>query len=243
MKNPLSNSATFSYNNNEKILVMNNNPNNTSFMNNNNNFNNSFIMNNNPMLNTNMNNTQSFINNNDYNQYSNYMGINNNNNMNMNMFYLMMNYLNQYYAFMNNNKNNFNNNQFNTFCNNNNFNRMSFVNNNNYHRQSSSKTLLPRFNIDNFSPFGNEDNQTNIFFQTAAGHKINMILSINTKMKDALLQYVKRIGLEPESINKDIYFLYSGQKIKSNENRTIYQMGMLNGAIIIVIDVNEVMGA
>lgn len=188
-----------------------------------------------------MNNTQSFINNNDYNQYSNYMGINNNNNMNM--FYLMMNYLNQYYAFMNNNNNNFNNNQFNTFCNNNSFNRMSFVNNNNYHRQSSSKTLLPRYNIDNFSPFGNEDNQTNIFFQTAAGHKINMILSINTKMKDALLQYTKRIGLEPESINKDIYFLYSGQKIKSNENRTIYQIGMLNGAIIIVIDVNDVMGA
>lgn len=243
MKNPLSNSANFSYNNNEKILVMNNNSNNTSFMNNNNNFNNSFIMNNNPMLNTNMNNTQSFINNNDYNQYSNYMGINNNNNMNM--FYLMMNYLNQYYAYMNNNNinNNLNNNQFNTSYNNNGFNRMSFVNNNNYQRQRSSKTLLPRFNIDNFAPFGNEDNQINIFFQTAAGNKINMILSMNTKIKDALLQYVKRIGLGPESINNDIYFLYSGQKIKSNENRTIFQMGMLNGAIIIVIEVNNVMGA
>ena len=52
-----------------------------------------------------------------------------------------------------------------------------------------------------------------------------------------------RIGLGPEVIDNAVYFLYGGNKIKKNEKRTIREMFMLNGAVVIVIDKKGVIGA
>jgi hypothetical protein len=74
-------------------------------------------------------------------------------------------------------------------------------------------------------------------------HNINMLVPDTCRMKDVLEKYVLRIGLGPEVIDNAVYFLYGGNKIKKNEKRTIREMFMLNGAVIIVIDKKGVIGA
>jgi len=44
-----------------------------------------------------------------------------------------------------------------------------------------------------------------------------MLVPDNSKVKDVLIKYVLRIGLGPEVIDDSIYCLYSGNKIKINE--------------------------
>ena len=221
---PMHNSGNFI---NNSAIFMNNNRN---FMNNN-----GFPMNNNGNAMNNM-----MIQTNPFNNFNFFNSMGMNNNMNMNMYNLMMQFLLMYY-----NPNNH------TFVNNssNNKNRMFSINPT-YEEKTSKNPkvfggLLPRNKQTvNCNPFPNEGgNKINIFFQAPTGHKINMLLPDTIKMKDALVQYVLKIGLEPEVIDNAIYFLYGGNRIKKNENKTIREMYMLNGAVIIVIDKKGIMGA
>ena len=214
-----------------------------NFINNNPNSNNGFPMNNNgfPMNNNGfpMNNmmAQSMPLNNNFNFYNSF-GINNN--MNMNMFNLMMSYL-----FMQYNPNN------QTFFNNinNNANKMSFINPNNEERTSKNpnvfRGLLPREKTTvDYNPFPeNGGEKVNIFFQAPSGHKINMLVPDNIKMKDVLVKYVLKVGLDPNVIGESIYFLYGGNRIKKNEKKTVREMYILNSAVIIVIDKKGILGA
>ena len=197
------------------------------------NFNNHTYTNYNPMNNMNNNmmmNNQ--MNPNGFN-YFNMMGMNNN--MNMNMFNLMMFYLQQTQNFQNTMNNGINN-QFNY----NNTNRIIPINTN-----MSKSQVLPRVKKTEFcDPYpGSTGEKINLFFETPSGHKINMLVPIDAKMKDILVQYVTRVNLGPNVIDKSIYFLYGGKKIKKNEEKTVWQMNILSGSIIIVIDKQGVMGA
>ena len=176
--------------------------------------NNGFFMNN--------NNGMGFNNMNQNFNYYNNMGINNS--MNMNMFNLMMFYLQQT---MNQN--------------NNNTNRMIPVMPDN---NMSKSQALSRKKNEFFDPYpGTSGEKMNLFFETPAGHKVNMLVPLDAKMKDILVQYVVKQNLGPNVIDNSIYFLYGGKKIKKNENRTVRQMNILNGAIVIVIDKKGIMGA
>ena len=62
-------------------------------------------------------------------------------------------------------------------------------------------------------------------------------------MKDVLIKFVTKIGLTENDIDNTIIFIYSARKIKKNENRTLYEMGILNGSIIITMDKSGVLGA
>ena len=176
------------------------------------------------------------------NYFFNNMGINNN--MNMNMFNVMMNYLQQYWM-MQNNMNNMNNTQ--NFMNNS-FNKMTIIPNESINKgsqtQKFSKSFLPKINTQ-FQPLypGCTGELINIFFQTPTGHKINMLTPCDAKIKDLLVQYVLKIGLGPNVIDEAIYFLYGGGKLKKNEKKTLYEKNIINGAVIIVIDKQGVMGA
>ena len=214
----------------------------------NNYFNNDYVNRNNGFPINNMNNSmmnQLMMMNNNYNLFNN-MGMNGN--MNMNMFNLMMYYLMmQNYNNQNNINNNNNYNQ--TSINNNNANRLSTVIPSQEERTMSNPRvfggILPRGKgIYNFNAFPEKGgNKINIFFQAPTGHKINMLVPDTSRMKDVLEKYVLRIGLGPEVIDNAVYFLYGGNKIKKNEKRTIREMFMLNGAVIIVIDKKGVIGA
>lgn len=211
-------------------------------------FNNNYINRNNGFPINNMNNSmmnQLMMMNNNYNLFNN-MGMNGN--MNMNMFNLMM-----YYLMMQNcggqYNNGYNNNYNQTSINNNNSNRLSTVIPSQEERTMSNPRvfggILPRdkgtYNFNAFPEKGG--NKINIFFQAPTGNKINMLVPDTCRMKDVLEKYVLRIGLGPEVIDNAVYFLYGGNKIKKNEKRTIREMFMLNGAVIIVIDKKGVIGA
>ena len=249
---PMNNNGNLMHNSamnlNNNLTLMNNSGN---FMNNNGNFmNNSGNFNNNVNL---MNNSGMFMNNNGnsmnnmFNQpmpfnnnlnFFNYMGINNS--MNMNMYNLMMQFLFTQYNPANQ-----------TFFNNtsNNINKMSSINPNYEEKTAKNpkvfKGLLPREKkTEDYNPFpDNGGNKINLYFQAPTGHKINMLVPDNIQMKEVLVKYVLRIGLEPDVIDNAIYFLYGGNKIKKKERRTIREMYILNGAIIIVIDKKGVIGA
>jgi hypothetical protein len=217
------------------------------------------IMNNNMQKFNNMMNNEKYNNNNHNFDYNN----NNNNNFNNNNFNNNFNNKN----FNNNNfsKNNSFNNNFN-FNNNNMMNMFNFLNttwqmfqmyNNNQKNENHSTMRLIKKNSSDFdsqvlrnfsktvidiSP-NYQGAKINIFFQNSSGTKVNVLSPSDITVKDLLLNYVLKIGLGENVIDSAIYFLFSGAKLKKNDKRKIYELGILNGTIIIVIDRNSVMGA
>ena len=96
--------------------------------------------------------------------------------------------------------------------------------------------------FDASSPFDNSP-KANVVFNTQKGHTTNMIASYNMKIKDLLLNYVQRLGLGPGVMGDSLFFLFNGQKIDLNEERTVFDIGLHNGGHIVVLDVKEVIGA
>ena len=83
----------------------------------------------------------------------------------------------------------------------------------------------------------------NIFFQNPSGTKVNVLSPSDITVKDLLLKYVSKLGLGENIIDSAIYFLFSGARLKKDNEKKIYELGMMNGAIIIVIDRNALIGA
>ena len=121
------------------------------------------------------------------------------------------------------------------------FNQMKFIKKNS---STNVRGLLPRqnFSINDDFP-GYKGNRYNIFFQTPAGNKVNVLCPNDIKIKDLLKKYITKIGLGENVIDSSIYFLFNGAKLKGNDNRTIEELRMFNFSIIIVIDKDAVIGA
>ena len=84
----------------------------------------------------------------------------------------------------------------------------------------------------------------NIDFTTPVGYKIMMSVPSNEKIGDILLEYISVVGLGPDVLGKGIYFLYNGQKIKKvDEKKTAQELGMNDFSHIVVIDVQNLIGA
>ena len=127
--------------------------------------------------------------------------------------------------------------------NNNNSNKMKFIKvSPSEAQQSVSKKNMQNMKFDASSPFDNSP-KTNIVFNTQKGHTTNIIASYNMKVKDLLLTYVQKLGLGPAVMGDSLFFLFNGNKLKLNEEKTVYDVGLHNGGHIVVLDVKEVIGA
>jgi len=233
------NNFNYNYNNNYNNNFNNNNFNNNNFNNNNfnnNNFNNNNFNNNN-FNNNNFNNT--FYGNNNFNYGNNnnrnFMNNNNNaNNMMMDNFQMtMINFMNNFMKAYEN-MNNINN-----------FSRMQFERQTEVQNTGVVGGLLPRKKTtENYDPFYDFNGQKfNVFFQTPVGYKVNMVVPYNAKLEEVLFKYVTKVGVGPDTIDKDIYFLFGGNKIKKNEKRTAQEIGMIDGSIVIVLDKKGIIGS
>ena len=162
----------------------------------------------------------------------NYNMMNNPNGMN-----LMMNW-------MNGNPNLFQTYQNMSNQNNQNQNKMNFVNvsNNEARNGGILSNNMPNISIDASSPFDSSP-KVNIILNTMKGHKTNIVASYNMKIKDLLLLYVQKLGLGPAVMGDSLFFLFNGQKIDINEQRTVYDLGLHNGGQIVVLDIKGVIGA
>ena len=85
--------------------------------------------------------------------------------------------------------------------------------------------------------------KTNIVLNTQKGHTTNIIASYNMKVKDLLLTYVQRLGLGPVVMGDSLFFLFNGNKLQLNEEKTVYDIGFHNGGHIVVLDVKGIIGA
>ena len=182
-----------------------------------------------------------------YNNFDFYGNMGMNNSMNMNMYNLMMNYFNLYYTNLQNSISNSNdNNNINT-TRNPSSKMVSVVgpknNNKNNYRMNLNQTVRNKSVkiLDIFPEILTE--KINVFFQTPEGNKVNVLIPPTTKMKDVLIKFVNKIGLKEDDIDNTIIFIYSARKIKKNEKRSLIEMGILNGAIIITMDKSGVLGA
>ena len=205
------------------------------------------------------------MNGNNFNQNQFYMMLNMMNNMYPNMGYNMNNYNNlnnqllmnqmlnwmnmnpnlmQLYNNMNQmNMNQMNMNQMNMNQNNTNQNKMNFIKVSPLEAKTRTNVLknIPNINFDASSPLDNSP-KTNIVFNTQKGQVTNLIASYNMKVKDLLLTYVIKLGLGPGVMGESLFFLFNGQKLNLNEEKTVYEIGLHNGGHIVVLDKKEVIG-
>ena len=200
--------------------------------------------NNNHDFNYNKNNNNNNVNYKNFNIYNYNDNFYNNNNLNINK------------SFNNNNNNNSNMmnmlnflnttwNMFRMFNNQKNVNHsatIQVINNNSNDFDSDKLRKVIKPTVIDINP-KYQGVKINIFFQNSIGTKINVLSPSDITVKDLLLNYVKKIGLGENVIDSVIYFLFSGAKLKKDDERKIYELGMMNGAIIIVIDRNAVTGA
>ena len=227
------NNYNANYNNNNNNMNYNNNYNNNFYNNNfnNNNFNNNNFNNNNFNNNFNGNNNFNNMNNNN----GNFMNNNNNaNNMMTDNFQMtMINFMNN---FMN---------AFESMNRSNNFSGMQFERPTEVQNPGVVGGLLPRKKTtENYDPFINFNGEKfNVFFQTPVGYKVNMVVPYNAKLEDILVKYVTKVGVGPNTIDQDIYFLFGGNKIKKDDQRTAQEIGMIDGSVVIVLDKKGIIGS
>jgi len=161
--------------------------------------------------------------------------MNNNNNANNMMMdnFQMINFMNNFMKAYEN-MNNINN-----------FSRMQFERQTEVQNTGVIGGLLPRKKTtENCDPFYDFNGQKfNVFFQTPVGYKVNMIVPYNAKLEEVLFKYVTKVGVGPDIIDKDIYFLFGGNKIKKNEKRTAQEIGMIDGSVVIVLDKKGIIGS
>ena len=170
--------------------------------------------------------------------------------MNFMMNWMMMNpFLLQMY---NNMKNNIKNSQFNSYQKNNqNFNKMNFINvpNSNPNQPNvAGGGVLPNnlqdINYDITSSIDNSP-KVNIIFTTQKGHKMNIVCSYKTKIKDLFTKYVARLGLGPAVMGDSLFFLFNGAKIKQDDNRNVEELGfgLIDNPNIVVLDIKGIIGS
>ena len=57
----------------------------------------------------------------------------------------------------------------------------------------------------------------NIIFMTTASHVTSIQVLPDTKIKDLLIVYAKKVGINPELIDQKVLFLFNGSKLTKND--------------------------
>ena len=245
------------FQNNMNQNMFQNNMNQNMFQNNMNNMFNNQNMNN-MFNNQNMNNM--------FNNQNMNNNFNNQNNMNMmmnnplifNMFMQFMNQnmnnmnnMNNNNPFNNNMNNNFNNNMNNNFNNNNNmnnnFNNNMNNNNNNNNNEEPPKGLLERGNnlitIENINPYESPNEIKNINLNASSGLNVLVKISNNKTVKDLLLTFANKVGVDKKHLGKEIVFLFNAEKLNVEDSRKVKDVFGGGFSTITVVDQQNVIGA
>ena len=131
----------------------------------------------------------------------------------------------------------------------------NYINNpllNDQYLQQAAKRQIPRnvFNQikdDNKIYDANSEDKSsekiNIIFQLTSGNKIIISAAENMSLKNLFKEFIRKIGFDEKILQKDIYFLYKGERMNINEERDLRKMDLYDNAIILVMDVQGIIGA
>ncbi len=111
-------------------------------------------------------------------------------------------------------------------------------------KQKKLKELLPREDKMEYerSIKGNNEKLMNIAINATSGYKVMITASVDTTIEELLKIYVHKIKLPERVINNEIVFLFDGQKLDHTSQQEI-GTAFKDAAIIIVVDIGEIIGA
>ena len=189
------------------------------------------------------------------NMFNNWNNMNNPNNMNMNMNGFIntnmgMNFMNDPMQIqMNMMMQNFYNQmlQLQTMNLNNQMNMTQYSVNNNAKQTDRLPTNNENAPTDPFPGYQGE--RTNFIFQTSKGFKITIIAPLDITINQALVEYIKRVGLGPNALYDGFFFLYNGAKVDIYDKvklvKDLATMGNVNQnhIVIVVVDTKNLIGS
>ena len=141
------------------------------------------------------------------------------------------------------------------------FNKMVTQNNENFksnnlfnenYLRTASKGEIPRnafkqykennftYNIETYDKFSKK---INVKFQLSSGNRINMIVPETISQRTLFKEFITKIGFNKKILGKEIYFLCNGLKMDLNEERSLLNMKIFDGTIILVVDTKGILGA
>ena len=95
----------------------------------------------------------------------------------------------------------------------------------------------------NFDSFPENNNRIiNIRFDSSNGSKNIIADPVNIKVKDLLLAYAKKIGIDPKDLREKLGFIFKDCKININEEKDLISYGLENNNKIDVYDMDNVIG-
>jgi hypothetical protein len=106
--------------------------------------------------------------------------------------------------------------------------------------------ILPR--QEKIEPFyyfpGNNNIRINVTFENQRGHKSNIATPVNIKVKDLLLTYAKKIGINPNLLDKKFIFIKDGLIININEEKALISFDLYQrpNIKILVFDKDNMVG-
>jgi len=80
-------------------------------------------------------------------------------------------------------------------------------------------------------------------FDASTGTKVSIPIGLNNTIKDAFILYCNKEGISYSHIDKNIIFLFCGERLKYEDNRTLGQIHIRNSTSITVFDQFNVIGA
>ena len=129
---------------------------------------------------------------------------------------------------------------------------MLMNNNNNMMQMNNMNNNMPNYNMMQMNNMNNNNNMMGInsnkrfevCFVTPIGKRIILFFNYGTTIKQILLKYVKIIGLNVNVIGNSVYFIYNGQKIRTNDTDKIKIEDYFENyrATIIVLDREKLIG-
>ena len=103
--------------------------------------------------------------------------------------------------------------------------------------------------IHNFLKNSSNDNQmggfdkVNIIFAVMKGNIHSRVYNRKDTVRTMLVKFMQSVGLHEYHLN-NIYFLFNAGKLNSvNQNKTLDEIGLINGSRITVIDLKDIIGA
>ena len=88
-----------------------------------------------------------------------------------------------------------------------------------------------------------KDNKINVIFKAMQGNFHNRMYDKNETIEGMLLKFLKSVGLNAYHYDK-IYFIYNATNLSTvNQKQTLEKYGIKNNSSIVILDVNNIIGA